>query len=125
MKRIYASVFIIIFVIALDVYSHHVMLKEKNRLDSYLTGIQQYAQSEDTESAILEAEKLIQVWEHSRKKLAFFVNNRNLDEISDSITKIKPLLRSDSDEVSAEAEQIKQKLLRNHTRDLPYIYNIF
>ena len=105
MNRIYTSIIIIISVILIDIYSHHVILREENALSL--------------------AEELTEQWEKSRKKLALFVSDKTLDEISDSISKIVPLLESDSDEVSAEAEYVKRKLLRTHTRDLPEIHNIF
>ena len=125
MNRIYTSIIIIISVILIDIYSHHVILREENALENTLTAVQTYSLDKDTENALSLAEELTEQWEKSRKKLALFVSDKTLDEISDSISKIVPLLESDSDEVSAEAEYVKRKLLRTHTRDLPDIHNIF
>lgn len=125
MKRLYVSIFIILSLIALDIYSHRLILEEEKDLEENINSIYELYHEKNTVSAYAEAVKLSEKWESGRKKLAVFVSDRTLDEISDSINRIKPLLESESDEVAAEAENIRQKLLRQHTGDLPYMRNIF
>lgn len=125
MNRLYISIAIIASVLLLDIYSHRIMNREEHILEATLSSIQEYVKIRDMESAVSEAENLTVQWETSRKKLVFFVSDKNLDEISDSIAKIKPLLDSGSDEILAEAEHIKRRIMRTRTRDLPDPQNIF
>lgn len=125
MNRLYASIAIIISVLLLDVYSHRIMLTEGQYLTGIIENIMEYEETENTEAALKEVKKLSDGWEESRKKLAPYVSDRNLDEISDSIAKMGPLIISDSDETAAESEYIKRKLLHIHMKDLPFFHNIF
>lgn len=125
MNRLYISFAIIISVLLLDVFSHNLMKNEETDIEKRITVIQEYINSGNTESAISESENLLAEWEKTRKKLEFFVSDKNLDDIGDSIAKIKPLLDSGSDEAVAETEHIKRRLHRTHTRDLPLLHNVF
>lgn len=125
MKRLYTSIAIILSVILLDIYSHSIILREEKNISEIIDSITYHKEQKNTEAALSETEKLSEFWNESRKKLAPFVSDRNLDEISDSISRMGPLIDADSDETAAEAEYIKRKLLRTHTKDLPYIHNIF
>lgn len=125
MKRLYTSIAIILSVILLDIFSHSIILREEKNISEIIDSITYHKEQKNTEAALSETEKLSELWNESRKKLAPFVSDRNLDEISDSISRMGPLIDADSDETAAEAEYIKRKLLRTHTKDLPYIHNIF
>lgn len=125
MKRLYTSIAIILSVILLDIFSHSIILREEKNISEIIDSITYHKEQKNTEAALSETEKLSEFWNESRKKLAPFVSDRNLDEISDSISRMGPLIDADSDETAAEAEYIKRKLLRTHTKDLPYIHNIF
>lgn len=125
MNRVYLSLIITAAIIAVNICSHLLIIHEEKNISQTLTMIQQYMDGEQKEEALTQTDELTGQWDKSRKRLAFFVSDRNLDEISDSIAKIKPLIDSDSDEVNAEAEYVKRKLRRTHIKDLPYIHNIF
>lgn len=121
----YASIVIIFSVILLDVYSHRIMLNEEKNISAVIDSISEYSNQKNTDAALSETDRLSEQWTESRKNLAPFVSDRNLDEISDSINRMGPLIASESDEAAAESEYIKRKLLRMHTKDLPFIHNIF
>ncbi len=125
MARIYISIAIILSIIGLDIFSVFIIRNERQSLDEKLTLIQENLIDNDKKAGIDNAEKLSANWDDSYRRIAFFVNSRELEDINDSISRIKPLLESDSDEINAEIETIKEKLHRTYINDLPYIYNIF
>lgn len=125
MARIYVSIAIILSIIGLDIFSIFMIRNEQQSLDETLTLIQDNVNNNDKEAAIATAEKLSANWDDSYKRIVFFVNSKSLEDINDFVTRVKPLLESDSDEITAEIETIKRKLYRTYVKDVPYIYNIF
>lgn len=125
MDRLKCSIFIIGVVVVIDFISHFIIISEGEKISESVSLIQEYVASGQTQHALNESEILSKKWNESRKKLALFINDKNLDEISDSIIKMYPLIKFQSEEAQAEAECIKKHLSYAHTKDLPYISNIF
>ena len=100
------------------------MKHEYERFDILITEIETHIGKDEFSEAIEKSELLSSQWISSAKKLSFFVNNTTLDEITDSSAKITPLIRSDSDEIIAETEFLKNGL-REYTLVICLMCTIF
>lgn len=125
MNRLWTSIVIILTITGIDIWSYSILCDEEAKISEIIDTVTSYCENDDTESALAETENLSAQWEKSRRKMSFFVSDKTLDAVSDSISKLPPLISSDCDEQSAEAEYAKQVLRRTHTREIPYIFNIF
>ena len=125
MNRLWTSIVIILAITGIDIWSYSILRDEEAKISGIIDTVTAYCENDDTESALAETENLSAQWEKSRHKMSFFVSDKTLDAVSDSISKLPPLISSGCDEQSAEAEYAKQILRRTHTREIPHLYNIF
>ena len=125
MNRLWTSIVIILTITGIDIWSYSILCDEEAKISEIIDTVTSYCENDDTESALAETENLSDQWEKSRRKMSFFVSDKTLDAVSDSISKLPPLISSGCDAQSAEAEYAKQVLRRTHTREIPYIFNIF
>lgn len=124
MKRIAISV-ILLSVIFIFSFSAIFIIKHKNKeLTSILSEVQVLTENKQYDKAALKAEELSAVWEKYEKTMLLFVKDEKVNEINISISKIKPFIKEQNEELPGELLNVLNNLNYIYKSEIPFWYNI-
>ncbi|MGN1086731.1 MAG: DUF4363 family protein [Porcipelethomonas sp.] len=124
MIRIKISLGIIIAIIVLGVSGFFVLRHETNEIISLIDETKSYSDSENTESALKSADKLLKKWDKYHTYASVFINNDKISDAQESISRIKALIQTDNDELNAEYDSAKSALKWIVESEIPRWTNI-
>ena len=83
----------------------------------------EYSDGRTAESAIL-AEELNDKWEKYQKTASIFVRNEKISSVQTSMSRLKPLIENENDELNAEFENARSALEWIVESEIPKLTNI-
>ncbi len=124
MKRIAISV-ILLSVIFIFSFSAIFIIKHKNKeLTSILSEVQVLTENKQYDKAALKAEELSNAWRNYEKTMLLFVKDEKINEINISISKIKPFIKEQNEELPGELLNVLNNLNYIYKSEIPFWYNI-
>ena len=84
-----------------------------------------YSDSRDTESALESVGKLEEKWYKYHKLASIFVRNEKISAVQESISRLRPLIEKENDELNAEFANARGNLEWIVESEIPGFTNIF
>ena len=125
MSRVVTAFSIIVAIIAYLVFAAFIIRNESSELISITDEIKDLNKINDAVNADAAAEKLTEQWYDFEKKMSIFIRDDKLNELSRSVSKVRPYITDANDELNAELENIDRQLWLIYRSELPTWYNIF
>lgn len=104
MVRIKISLGIIAAIIIIGVSGFFVLKHESNEVISNIEKTRALAETEKIDEALESADVLVNDWNKFHKYASIFVNNDKISAAQNSISRIKSLIETGSDEINAELD---------------------
>ncbi len=124
MGRVKISLGIIIGIIIFGVSGIFIIKHETNEILDMLNNVQSiFSDGRTAESAIL-AEELNDKWEKYQKTASIFVRNEKISSVQTSMSRLKPLIENENDELNAEFENARSALEWIVESEIPKLTNI-
>lgn len=124
MVRIKISIGIIAAIIILGVAGIFVLDHKTDRVIDMLEETKKYSDAGDTQMAIEAVGKLEQEWERYHTFASIFVRNDKITSVQTSMSRLRPLIEKDNDELNAEYENVKSGLEWIIESEIPKLSNI-
>mgnify|MGYP004486008599 FL=1 len=124
MVRIKISIGIIAAIIILGVAGIFVLDHKTDRVIDMLEKTKKYSDAGDTQMAIEAVGKLEQEWERYHTFASIFVRNDKITSVQTSMSRLRPLIEKDNDELNAEYENVKSGLEWIIESEIPKFSNI-
>lgn len=124
MVRIKISIGIIAAIIILGVAGIFVLDHKTDRVIDMLEETKKYSDASDTQMAIEAVGKLEQEWERYHTFASIFVRNDKITSVQTSMSRLRPLIEKDNDELNAEYENVKSGLEWIIESEIPKFSNI-
>lgn len=124
MVRIKISLGIIIAIIVLSISGIFVLDYKTDRVMELLDETRSYSDKGDNEKALEAAERLEKEWEKYHTYASIFVRNDKITNVQTSMSRLKPLIEKDNDELNAEFENAKSGLEWIIESEIPKLTNI-
>ncbi len=124
MTRVKSAIGIFIFILALCIFSACSIKHQMNEYITLLEVIQTEMVNNNYDNALKTADAMADSWNNNFKKLNPFLKGETLLEIEASISRIKAYTITESDELYAETEMLKNRMKRISENEMPYWYNI-
>ena len=124
MVRIKISIGIIAVIIILGVAGIFVLDHKTDRVIDMLEETKKYSDAGDTQMAIEAVGKLEQEWERYHTFASIFVRNDKITSVQTSMSRLRPLIEKDNDELNAEYENVKSGLEWIIESEIPKFSNI-
>ncbi|MDR0917968.1 MAG: DUF4363 family protein [Oscillospiraceae bacterium] len=118
MKRLILGIVIITLVFTLCLSTSIYIRKESKEMMTALTNAAEYLQKNDKASAYKEVDKVNDKWQKLEFITDTLLHNRSNAEICLSVSRLKPYLETDNDEVYAEIFACKELLKRTYEAEL-------
>ncbi len=125
MSRVVTAFSIIAAIIAYSFLAAFIIRNESSELISITDEIKDLNKINDAVNADAAAEKLTEQWYDFEKKMSIFIRDDKLNELSRSVSKVRPYITDANDELNAELENIDRQLWLIYRSELPTWYNIF
>lgn len=110
MVRIKISLGVIIAIIVMSVSSIFILNYKTDRVLELLNETRSYSDKGDSKKALEAAESLEKEWEKYHTYASVFVRNDKITSVQTSMSRLKPLIEKDNDELNAEFENAKSGL---------------
>lgn len=110
MVRIKISLGIVAAIIVLSVFGIFLLDHKTDRIIELLDETRSYSDEENNEKAIESVEKLMNEWEKYHTYASIFVRNDKITNVETSMSRLKPLIEKDNDELNAEFENARSCL---------------
>lgn len=124
MSRLITSVCLILAIIAYSVCAAFVIKDENSELNEIIDSIRTQNENDDTVGAAKSADRLNEKWERFERKMSVLVKDDKLNNISTSVSRVKPYIEEANDELDAELRNITRQLDLLYRMELPLWYNI-
>ena len=124
MVRIKISLGIVIAIIVLSVSGIFVLDYKTDRVLKLLEETRSYSDEGDNEKALEAADSLEKEWEKYHTYASIFVRNDKITNVPTSMSRLKPLIEKDNDELNAEFENAKSGLEWIIESEIPKLTNI-
>ena len=124
MVRIKISIGIIAAIIILGVAGIFVLDHKTDRVIDMLEETKKYSDAGDTQMAIEAVGKLEQEWERYHTFASIFVRNDKITSVQTSMSRLRPLIEKDNDELNAEYENVRSGLEWKIESENPKFSNI-
>ncbi len=124
MIRIKISFGIIVMIIILGISGFFVLKYKTNDVIDIIDETLELAKEEDSKDALKSVEKLMDKWEDFHTYASVFINNDKISTAQNSISRLKSLIESKSDEIEAELESAKSALKWIIESEVPRLTNI-
>lgn len=125
MTRVKISAFILGALIVLGVFSGIWVNKRCDELLALAGSVRTYSENGYTESALKAAGELRSCWESFHRIANIMVKSDKLSEISRINARIVPLLENESDELSAELDELTEMLAALQKGEEPVFTSVF
>ena len=124
MVRIKISLGIVVAIIVLSVSGIFVLDYKTDRVLKLLEETRSYSDEGDNEKALEAADSLEKEWEKYQTYASIFVRNDKITNVQTSMSRLKPLIEKDNDELNAEFENAKSGLEWIIESEIPKLTNI-
>ena len=124
MVRIKISLGVIIAIIVMSVSSIFILNYKTDRVLELLNETRSYSDKGDSKKALEAAESLEKEWEKYHTYVSVFVRNDKITSVQTSMSRLKPLIEKDNDELNAEFENAKSGLEWIIESEIPKLTNI-
>ena len=124
MVRIKISLGVIIAIIVMSVSSIFILNYKTDRVLELLNETRSYSDKGDSKKALEAAESLEKEWEKNHTYGSVFVRNDKITSVQTSMSRLKPLIEKDNDELNAEFENAKSGLEWIIESEIPKLTNI-
>lgn len=124
MVRIKISLGIVVAIIVLSVSGIFVLDYKTDRVLELLEETRSYSDEGDNEKALEAADNLEKEWEKYHTYASIFVRNDKITNVQTSMSRLKPLIEKDNDELNAEFENAKSGLEWIIESEIPKLTNI-
>lgn len=124
MVRIKISLGIVVAIIVLSVSGIFVLDYKTDRVLKLLEETRSYSDEGDNEKALESADSLEKEWEKYHTYASIFVRNDKITNVQTSMSRLKPLIEKDNDELNAEFENAKSGLEWIIESEIPKLTNI-
>ncbi len=84
-----------------------------------------YAESGDTQKALEAVDKLEKKWDKYHKTASIIVRNDKISSVQDNISRLRPLIENENDELDAEFASARSALMWIIESEIPRFTNIF
>ncbi len=125
MKRLITCVIILVLIISGSTYSLYVFDKKNDDITEHIDYIQTLYKQNKTDEAEEELTRLDRFWNEYYNYMSFIVQSTKLEDISLSVSKLKYLLKKDSDEFLSECESIKYGIQMIYDSEYPHLHSVF
>lgn len=125
MKRLITCVIILVLIISGSTYSLYVFDKKNDDITDHIDYIQTLYKQNKTDEAEEELTRLDRFWDEYYNYMSFIVQSTKLEDISLSVSKLKYLLKKDSDEFLSECESIKYGIQMIYDSEYPHLHSVF
>lgn len=125
MKRLITCVIILVLIISGSTYSLYVFDKKNDEITEHIDHIQTLYKKNKTDEAEEELTRLDRFWDEYYNYMSFIVQSTKLEDISLSVSKLKYLLKKDSDEFLSECESIKYGIQMVYDSEYPHLHSVF
>ncbi len=124
MVRIKISLGIVVAIIVLSVSGIFVLDYKTDRVLKLLEETRSYSDEGDNEKALEAVDSLEKEWEKYHTYASIFVRNDKITNVQTSMSRLKPLIEKDNDELNAEFENAKSGLEWIIESEIPKLTNI-
>lgn len=124
MTRIKISMGIILFIITLCISSFFIIRHETNEIINSIEEVKTIYLSGDTAKAFQISDKMLKKWKTYHVYVSIFVNNDKISLAQTPISRIKPLIKNENDELGAEFETAESALKWIIESEIPRWTNI-
>ncbi len=124
MVRVKISIVIIAAIIIFGISGIIILDNKTDRIISMLDQTQALSSEGKTAEAAELADEMNREWENYQKTASIFVRNEKISSVQTSISRLKPLIENDNDELNAEFENAKSSLKWIIESEIPKISNI-
>ena len=124
MVRIKISLGIVIAIIILSVSGIFVLYHKTDRVIELLDETKKYSDEGDIEKALDAVGALEREWEKYHGYASVFVRNDKITNVQTSMSRLRPLIEKDNDELNAEFENAKSGLEWIIESEIPKFSNI-
>lgn len=124
MVRIKISLGIVAGIIILSVLGIFLLDHKTDRIIELLDETRSYSDEDNNEKAIESVEKLMNEWEKYHTYASIFVRNDKITNVETSMSRLKPLIENDNDELNAEFENARSCLEWIIESEIPIWSNI-
>ena len=124
MVRIKISLGIVVAIIVLSVSGIFVLDYKTDRVLKLLEETRSYSDEGYNEKALEAADSLEKEWEKYHTYASIFVRNDKITNVQTSMSRLKPLIEKDNDELNAEFENAKSGLEWIIESEIPKLTNI-
>lgn len=124
MVRIKISLGVIIAIIVMSVSSIFILNYKTDRVLELLNETRSYSDKGDSEKALEAADSLEKEWEKYHTYASVFARNDKITSVQTSMSRLKPLIEKDNDELNAEFENAKSGLEWIIESEIPKLTNI-
>ena len=125
MKRLITCIIILVLIISGSTYSLYVFDKKNDDITDHIDYIQTLYKQNKTDEAEEELTRLDRFWDEYYNYMSFIVQSTKLEDISLSVSKLKYLLKKDSDEFLSECESIKYGIQMIYDSEYPHLHSVF
>lgn len=125
MKRLITCVIILVLIISGSTYSLYVFDKKNDDITDHIDYIQTLYKQNKTDEAEEELTRLDRFWNEYYNYMSFIVQSTKLEDISLSVSKLRYLLKKDSDEFLSECESIKYGIQMIYDSEYPHLHSVF
>ncbi len=125
MKRLITCVIILVLIISGSTYSLYVFDKKNDDITEHIDYIQTLYKQNKTDEAEEELTRLDRFWNEYYNYMSFIVQSTKLEDISLSVSKLRYLLKKDSDEFLSECESIKYGIQMIYDSEYPHLHSVF
>lgn len=124
MVRIKISLGIVIAIIVLSLSGLWLLDHKTDRIIELLDETRSYSDKGETEKALESVETLLQKWEKYHSYASIFVRNDKITNVETSMSRLKPLIENENDELNAEYENARTNLEWIVESEIPKFSNI-
>lgn len=124
MGRIKVSLVIIISIIIFSIWTIFVLDNKTDKVIGLIDETKKYSDEGNTQKALESVEVLEREWEKYQIFASIFVRNDKITSVQTSMSRLRPLIENDNDELDAEFENAKSNLEWIVESEIPRFSNI-
>ncbi len=122
MKRLIISLLILVSIVVTSVFILSVFDSRNEQLISYVDRVEELYKQNKTDLAEEELTRLNRFWSEYYNLVSYIVQSTKLEEIAQSVSKLKALMGKD--EFLSECESIKYGIRLIYDSEYPYLHSI-
>ena len=125
MGRVKLCFGILITIIIFGIAGIVIIENKTNNVIDMIDETKSYSDSGDTEKAMESVAELEKEWEKYHRLASILIRNDKISAVQESVSRLRPLIESENDELNAEYATAKNSLKWIIESEIPRITNIF